>query len=176
MAYQDGVITLQAKIRVRMVKGEESQLIETTCGRLIFNDPIPQDLGFVDRSIPDNKFKLEIEFKVGKKELGKIIDRCIRVHGTARTCEVLDRIKAQGYKYSTKGAITVAVSDATIPAERNSWLPMLKKPHCRSTVSTRAACSPNRNARIVSSVSGTIPPTLSQKRRPPQWMSSTRSS
>ena len=118
MAYQDGVITLQAKIRVRMVKGEESQLIETTCGRLIFNDPIPQDLGFVDRSIPENKFKLEIEFKVGKKELGKIIDRCIRVHGTARTCEVLDRIKAQGYKYSTKGAITVAVSDATIPPEK----------------------------------------------------------
>ncbi len=118
MAYQDGVITLQAKIRVRMTKGDESQLIETTCGRLIFNDPIPQDLGFVDRSVPENKFKLEVEFKVGKKELGKIIDRCIRIHGTARTCEVLDRIKAQGYQYSTKSGITVAVSDATIPEEK----------------------------------------------------------
>ncbi len=118
MAYQDGIITLQAKIKVRMVKGQDSQIVETTCGRLIFNAPIPQDLGFVDRSDPANKFKLEIEFKVGKKELGKIIDRCIRVHGTARTCEVLDQIKAQGYKYSTKGAITVAVSDATIPAEK----------------------------------------------------------
>ena len=112
MAYQDGVVTLHAKIKVRMTKGNVTGLIDTTVGRLIFNDPIPQDLGFVDRNLPENQLKLEIDFLVGKKQLGKIIDRCIRIHGTAKTSEVLDRIKAQGFKYSTKGAITVAVCDA----------------------------------------------------------------
>ncbi|MDD6032518.1 MAG: DNA-directed RNA polymerase subunit beta' [Oscillospiraceae bacterium] len=122
MAYQEGVVSLHAKIKVRMTKGDDSQIIDTTVGRLIFNDPIPQDLGFVDRSDPANKFRLEVEFKVGKKQLGKIIDRCIRVHGTARTSEVLDRIKAQGFKYSTKGAITVAVCDASIPPQKKDLL------------------------------------------------------
>lgn len=78
-------------------------------GRIIFNDPIPQDLGYVDRSKPENMFKLEVEFLVGKKQLGQIIEKCIRMHGTATTAEVLDRIKAQGFKYSTRSAITVAV-------------------------------------------------------------------
>ena len=118
MAYQEGLVSLHAKVKVRIFKGEDSQIIDTTVGRLIFNDPIPQDLGFVDRSDPANKFRLEVEFKVGKKQLGKIIDRCIRIHGTARTSEVLDRIKAQGFKYSTKGAITVAVCDAVIPPQK----------------------------------------------------------
>ena len=118
MAYQDGVVTLHAKIKVRMTKGNVSRLIDTTVGRLIFNDPIPQNLGFVDRSKPENQFNLEVDFLVTKKTLGKIIERCIKIHGTAKTSEVLDRIKAQGYKYSTRSGITVAVIDATIPPEK----------------------------------------------------------
>ena len=122
MAYDAGIITLHAKIKVRRemeVNGEKkSKIIDTTMGRLIFNHPVPQDLGYVDRSEPENIFRLEVEFLVGKKQLGQIIDRCIKVHGTARTAEVLDLIKAQGYKYSTKGAITVAVSDAVIPPKK----------------------------------------------------------
>ena len=122
MAYQDGVVTLHAKIKVRMTKGNVTGMVDTTVGRLIFNDPIPQNLGFVDRSLPENQLKLEIDFLVGKKQLGKIIDRCIRIHGTAKTSEVLDRIKAQGFKYSTKGAITVAVCDAVIPPQKKELL------------------------------------------------------
>ena len=119
MAYLTGVIELHSKIKVRrtlVFDGvEESGIIDTTIGKIIFNNPVPQDLGFVDRTKPENKFKLEIDFLVKKKELGKIIDACIKVHGTAKTSEVLDAIKAQGYKYSTKSAITVAVCDAEIP-------------------------------------------------------------
>ena len=122
MAYDAKVVSLHAKIKVRRVlewNGETvSRLIDTTVGRIIFNQPVPQDLGFVDRSTLENFFRLEIEFLVGKKQLGKIIDKCIKVHGTAKTSEVLDNIKAQGFKYSTKGAITVAVCDATIPPEK----------------------------------------------------------
>ncbi|MEF2795507.1 MAG: DNA-directed RNA polymerase subunit beta', partial [Hydrogeniiclostridium sp.] len=105
MAYDAKVIGLHAKIKVRcsaIVDGKEVHgLIDTTVGRMIFNRPIPQDLGFVDRSIPENRFKLEIDFLVGKKQLGKIIDKCIKIHGTAETADVLDAVKAQGYKYST---------------------------------------------------------------------------
>ena len=119
MAYDTGVIGLHAKIKVRRtmeIDGEiKSKIIDTTVGRIIFNRPIPQDLGFVDRSDPENAFKLEIDFLTGKKQLGKIIDKCIKVHGTQKTSEVLDDIKSQGFKYSTKGAITVAVCDAVIP-------------------------------------------------------------
>ena len=93
-------------------------MIDTTVGRVIFNEPIPQNLGFVDRSKPENQVNLEVDFLVTKKTLGKIIERCIRIHGTAKTSEVLDRIKAQGYKFSTRSGITVAVIDATIPAEK----------------------------------------------------------
>ena len=124
MAYQTGYLTLHSKIKVRMTKEingvEESGLVDTTVGKIIFNNPIPQDLGFVDRSLEENKFKLEIDFLVGKKQLGKIIDACIRVHGTQTTSVVLDHIKAQGYKYSTRGAITVAVCDAKIPPEKKA--------------------------------------------------------
>ena len=119
MAYETKVVSLHAKIKVRR-EGEwngekKSVLIDTTVGRIIFNQPIPQDLGFVDRTNPDNFMKYEIDFLVGKKQLGKIIDRCIKKHGTQLTSVVLDDVKSQGYKYSTKGAITVAVCDAKIP-------------------------------------------------------------
>ncbi|MDR0914807.1 MAG: DNA-directed RNA polymerase subunit beta', partial [Oscillospiraceae bacterium] len=119
MAYSAGVITLHSKIKIRFTKvingTEHSKLVNTTIGRVIFNNPIPQDLGFVDRTNPENAFALEIDYLVGKKELGNIVEACIRVHGTEVTAKVLDDIKSQGYKYSTKGAITVAVCDATIP-------------------------------------------------------------
>ncbi|MGN1139002.1 MAG: DNA-directed RNA polymerase subunit beta', partial [Ruminococcus sp.] len=122
MAYQTGVIKLHSKIRVRRtveIDGEmKSALVDTTMGKIIFNRPIPQDLGLVDRSIPENKFKFEVDFLVGKGGLKKIIDACIAKHGTQITSVVLDEIKAQGYKYSTIGAITVAVCDATIPPEK----------------------------------------------------------
>ena len=122
MAYQTGVIALHAKIKVRregVFNGRKiSQLIDTTVGRIIFNRPIPQDLGYVDRTKPENYLKYEIDFLVGKKQLGKIFDKCIKKHGTQRTSQVLDDVKAQGYKYSTQGAITVAVCDATIPPKK----------------------------------------------------------
>ena len=122
MAYDAHIVSLHAKIKVRRtmeVNGEMvSKLVNTTVGRIIFNRPVPQDLGYVDRNDPEQMFEFEINFLAGKKQLGKIIDKCIKVHGTARTAEVLDEIKSQGYKYSTKSAITVAVCDATIPAAK----------------------------------------------------------
>ena len=122
MAYDAKVVGLHAPIKVRVTKeigGKKvSRIIDATVGRLIFNDPIPQDLGYVDRSDSEQQFDLEISFLVKKKQLGNIIDRCIRVHGTARTAEVLDRIKAQGLKYSTRSGLTVAVVDAVIPPEK----------------------------------------------------------
>ena len=131
MAYDAKVIGLHAKIKVRrkaIVDGQEVYgLIDTTVGRMIFNRPIPQNLGFVDRSLPENRFKLEIDFLVGKKQLGKIIDKCIKIHGTAETADVLDAVKAQGYKYSTRSAITVAVCDATIPQEKKELIAKAEK-------------------------------------------------
>ena len=119
MAYNEGEITLHSKIKIRMTKEIEGQevtkLLDTTLGKVIFNDPIPQDLGFIDRTDPDNAFRLEIEKLVNKKVLGEIIDRCIRIHGANTTSKMLDAIKSQGYKYSTISGITVAVSDAKIP-------------------------------------------------------------
>ncbi|MPM51414.1 DNA-directed RNA polymerase subunit beta' [bioreactor metagenome] len=126
MAYLDGDITLQAKIKVRRkleINGEDrTKIIDTTIGRLIFNNPIPQDLGYVNRSREENLFDLEVDFLVTKKSLGEIIDRCIHIHGTDRTAMVLDAIKSQGYKYSTKSAITVSVSDAVIPPKKAELL------------------------------------------------------
>ena len=119
-AYADGAVGLHAPIRVRFgkeVNGKmEYKIIDATVGRLIYNEPIPQDLGFVDRTQPGHEFDLEISFLVGKKQLGKIIDRCIRVHGFTIATEMLDRIKALGYKYSTKGAISVSIADMVVPA------------------------------------------------------------
>ncbi|MGI5958953.1 MAG: DNA-directed RNA polymerase subunit beta' [Massiliimalia sp.] len=126
MAYQAGAVTLHAKVKVRITRkvGERqiSKVIDTTVGRMIFNEPIPQDLGFVDRTNSENQFDLEVSFLVKKKQLGQIVDKCIRAHGTAATSEVLDKIKALGFKYSTKGALTVAVCDATIPPEKKQYL------------------------------------------------------
>ncbi len=126
MAYHEGVVSLHAAIKVRVVKEingkKESRIINATVGRIIFNQPIPQDLGFVDRTDPEHKFDLEVSFLVGKKQLEKIFDKCIKVHGTAITAEVLDKVKSQGFNYSTKGAITVAVSDAVIPPQKKELL------------------------------------------------------
>ena len=126
MAYQAQVIGLHALIKVRRtmeINGEmKSRLVETTIGRIIFNQPIPQDLGLCPRETEDDLFLYEINYKVGKKQLSQIIDKCIKIHGPARTSEVLDNIKAQGYKYSTKGALTVAVVDASIPPEKKTLI------------------------------------------------------
>ena len=126
MAYNEGVVALNAPIKVRMTKqiGDEtiSKIIDATVGKLIFNSAIPQDLGYVDRTDPEHMLDLEVDFKVGKKQLGKIVDKCIIKHGTARSSEVLDQIKAQGFKYSTRGAITVSAFDAVIPPNKKDIL------------------------------------------------------
>ncbi len=118
-AYAHGDVGLHAPIRVRyskVIDGEmRSQIINATVGRLIYNEPIPQDLGFVDRSNPDHAFDLEVDFLVDKKQLGKIIDKCIRKHGFTIATEMLDRIKSLGYKFSTKGAISVSIADMVVP-------------------------------------------------------------
>ena len=122
MAFEEKTITMHSKIKIRMSKeidGEmKSALVETSLGKVIFNNPIPQDLGFIDRSIPGNEFRLEVEELVNKKVLGKVIDRCLKIHGTHTTSVMLDEIKAQGYKYSTLSGITVAVTDAKIPESK----------------------------------------------------------
>ena len=122
LAYYNHEVTLHERILVEVTKKingvEKSKLIGTTVGRIIFNNNIPQHIGYIDRSNPENEFDLEIDFVVGKKQLGKIIDKCIRVCGTSETAEVLDKIKATGYKYSTRGAITVAVSDIEVPEKK----------------------------------------------------------
>ena len=126
MAYDEGAVGLHAPIKVvvsKEIDGKtEEGIIDATVGRLIFNDNIPQDLGFVDRSKPENEFVLEISFIVDKKMLGKIVDKCIAVHDVTETANVLDRIKALGFKYSTKGAITISVSDMEIPAAKAELL------------------------------------------------------
>ncbi len=128
MAYNEGYITLHAKIKARVTKEIDgklkSRLINTTAGRIIFNRFIPQDLGFVDRSGADTMslFGLEIDFKVGKKQLEQIVSRCIERHGVEKTSRVLDKIKEMGFKYSTKGAVTVGISDAVIPPQKQQLL------------------------------------------------------
>ena len=118
LAYDNGMLGLHTPIRVcisRTIKGEHyTRTVDATVGRLIFNENIPQNLGFVDRKNPETVCDLEINEVVKKKQLGKIIDRCIRIHGTTKTAEMLDLIKSTGYKYSTRGAITVSVSDIEI--------------------------------------------------------------
>ncbi len=123
LAYENGDITLHQKIRVRReavnADGEKvTGMIETTLGRLIFNEILPQDLGFVDRSKPENLLVPEIDFHVGKKGLKQILEKVINIHGATKTAEVLDDIKAMGYKYSTRAAMTVSVSDMTVPAKK----------------------------------------------------------
>ena len=122
-AYENGCLTLHARIKVRRYgmnsHGEkESRIIESTLGRYIFNEILPQDLGFVDRADDDNFLKLEVDFHVGKKELKNILEKCINTHGATRTAETLDAIKALGYKYSTRAAMTVSISDMTVPPRK----------------------------------------------------------
>ena len=126
MAYQNNALSLHARIKVKVKKEIDgvmkSKVVETTVGKIIFNEAIPQNLGFVDRTNPETMFNFEIDFLVGKKELGKIIERCIRVNGSHKTAEVLDKIKALGFKYSTKGAITIGITDMTIPEVKQKYL------------------------------------------------------
>ena len=122
MAYDCGDVGLHAPIKVRIEKEidglMQSKIVEVTVGRLIFNEVVPQDLGFVDRTKPENIFEPEVAFLADKKALGKIVDACIKVHGTTKTAEVLDSVKALGYKFSTRGAITISVSDMEIPGSK----------------------------------------------------------
>ena len=131
MAYDAGDVGLHAPIKVRVYKEidgiTESRIIDATVGRLIFNEIIPQDLGFVDRSTEDGLFELEIQVIVDKSRLGKIVDRCIRIHGVTKTAVVLDDIKALGYKFSTRGAITISVSDMEIPGSKKERLAEAEK-------------------------------------------------
>ena len=123
LAYENKLLTLQSRIRVLMEKKDEdgqrkTAIVESTLGRFLFNEIIPQDLGFVDRSDPENELKLEVDFHVGKKQLKQILQRVIDTHGATTTAEVLDHIKSMGYRYSTKAAMTVSVSDMTVPPEK----------------------------------------------------------
>jgi len=122
LAYDSGVVTLHSPIKVRLfreVDGEmRHKLVQTTVGRLIYNEAIPQDLGFVDRTDPETMFDPEINFVVGKKQLGKIIDKCITKHGFTVSAGVLDAIKDLGYHYSTRGSLTVAIADMTVPPKK----------------------------------------------------------
>lgn len=126
LAYENNVITLHSKIHVRRTVEYEGQeltgVIETTLGKMLFNEIIPQDLGFVDRSTPENALRLEIEKTVGKKQLKPILDKCINTHGATKTAEVLDDVKAIGYKFSTRGAISVSISDMKVPDEKKDIL------------------------------------------------------
>ena len=126
MAYQTGVVSLQARVKIRLErewKGEKRRkIVDTTVGRVIFNNAIPQDLGFVDRTKEENLFVLEIDKLVVKKDLGNIVDNCYRVHGPTTTSQVLDRIKKLGFTYSTKGGITVGFQDIQVPAEKKQMI------------------------------------------------------
>ena len=123
LAYENGVITLHSRIKVRVTKtmpnGETlTGNVESTLGRFLFNEIIPQDLGFVDRSIPGNELLLEVDFLVGKKQNKQILEKVINTHGATVTAEVLDKIKATGYKYSTRAAMTVSISEMTVPPQK----------------------------------------------------------
>jgi len=120
LAYENGEITLHAMIKVRRQdkKTGEQKTIESTLGRFIFNEIIPQDLGFVDRTKPENSLVPEVDFLVGKKQLKPILEKCINIHGATKTAETLDAIKSLGYKYSTRAAMTVSISDMTVPPKK----------------------------------------------------------
>ncbi len=126
LAYENGACTLHSRIKVRVTKtvdGKEyTGTVESTLGRFLFNEILPQDLGFVDRKTKDDQLKLEVDFHVGKKGLKQILERVINIHGASVTAEVLDDIKATGYKYSTKAAMTVSISDMTVPPTKPALL------------------------------------------------------
>ena len=132
LAYENEAITLHARIKVRKtginLNGEvESRIVESTLGRFIFNEIISQDLGYVDRTNPDNFLLPEVDFHVGKKQLKQILDKCINTHGATKSAETLDAIKALGYKYSTRAAMTVSVSDMTVPPQKKEILAEAEK-------------------------------------------------
>ena len=123
LAYENGYVKLHSRIHVRVTKKmpdgtEKTGTVESTLGRFIFNEILPQDLGFVDRSKPENDLVLEVDFHVGKKGLKQILEKVINIHGATTTAEVLDDIKAMGYKYSTRAAMTVSISDMTVPEKK----------------------------------------------------------
>ena len=126
LAYENGAITLHQKIVVRRqaeIDGKViTQFVESTLGRFLFNEIMPQDLGFVDRSVEENLLKLEVDFHVGKKQLKQILEKVINTHGASKTAEVLDDVKAIGYKYSTRAAMTVSISDMTVPEKKPEML------------------------------------------------------
>ncbi|MDE7046277.1 MAG: DNA-directed RNA polymerase subunit beta', partial [Acetatifactor sp.] len=127
LAYENGACTLHSRINVRVSKvnaaGETvTGNVESTLGRFIFNEILPQDLEFVDRSKPENLLKLEVDFHVGKKGLKQILEKVINIHGASKTAEVLDDVKAIGYKYSTRAAMTVSISDMTVPEKKPQML------------------------------------------------------
>ena len=126
LAYENGVITLHSRITVRVTKTVNGEVmsgnVSSTLGRFLFNEIIPQDLGFVDRSIPGNELLLEVDFLVGKKQNKKILEKVINTHGATVTAEVLDKIKATGYKYSTRAAMTVSISEMTVPPQKPQML------------------------------------------------------
>ncbi len=131
MAYQAGAVTLHSPIKVRVTKTidgvEKYKTVETTVGRIIFNEPIPQDLGFVDRTDPEHAFDYEVGFRVDKKKLGEIIDRCIQKHGFTISAEVLDSIKAQGYKFSTRSGMTISIADMLVPEAKKEKIAETEK-------------------------------------------------
>ncbi|NFM47815.1 DNA-directed RNA polymerase subunit beta' [Clostridium botulinum] len=131
MAYQCKAVDIHAKIKVRLKKVIDGEIIEgiieTTPGKIIFNESIPQDLGYIDRTVPENKLKLEVDFLVSKKTLGGIINRCYMKHGATKTSIMLDKIKAKGYHYSTIGAITISTSDMVVPEAKRELLQNTEK-------------------------------------------------
>ena len=131
MAYQAGAVTLHSPIKVRVTKTidgvEKYKTVETTVGRIIFNEPIPQDLGFVDRTDPEHAFDYEVGFRVDKKKLGEIIDRCIQKHSFTISAEVLDSIKAQGYKFSTRSGMTISIADMVVPEAKKEKIAETEK-------------------------------------------------
>ena len=127
LAYENGECTLHSRIHVRVQKGDAggepvTGTVESTLGRFLFNEILPQDLGFVDRSNPENLLKLEVDFHVGKKQLKQILEKVINIHGAVKTADVLDLIKSTGYHYSTRAAMTVSISDMTVPARKQEML------------------------------------------------------
>ena len=132
LAYENKVITLHSRVKVRVTKTladgtVKTGTVESTLGRFIFNEILPQDLGFVDRSVEGNELLLEVDFHVGKKQLKQILEKVINTHGASVTAEVLDDIKSTGYKYSTRASMTVSISDMTVPAEKPQMLDEAQK-------------------------------------------------
>ena len=142
LAYENGACTLHSRIKVRVTKTLENgetvtAIVESTLGRFIFNEILPQDLEFVERNTPEDELLLEVDFHVGKKQLKQILEKVINIHGATKTAEVLDSIKAMGYKYSTRAAMTVSISDMTVPAEKAMMLEDAQKTVDRITMNFR---------------------------------------